>query len=387
MPEIADVVVVGGGILGLALTWELARQNLKVVLLEQRTLGSGTTGTSFSWLNATSKTEDEAYHRLNAQGMAEYEHLAGIWGEEALGLHGGGWLAWSAPEDQKTLERLAKQAARLKLWDYSVQSVDEGELHSLEPQVNFPAGASGLFAPADRWVDARQFVRFVEMQVRACGGKIYQGCPVLGFTSDATGQISAVQTTEGTFATRTAILSAGGRIPALVAQVTGDARDEERFPLKPVPGLLVEVAPNGRPQPIQRLLDPPDAYGLHLRPTPEGGLLIAADDGDEAVTHTLEDSVLYAASVELLRRSKAHLPGWFASNPWSSSVGVRAIPADGLPIVGALPDKHGIYVAVSHSGFTLGLVIAKLLAQQIVSGRTSPLLARYALERFALAIG
>jgi glycine/D-amino acid oxidase-like deaminating enzyme len=69
MGETADVAVVGGGVLGLATAFELTERRLSVVLLESGTLGSGTTGTSFHWINASSKSEDETYHRFNAAGV------------------------------------------------------------------------------------------------------------------------------------------------------------------------------------------------------------------------------------------------------------------------------------------------------------------------------
>ena len=50
MPDLVDVVVVGGGVLGAALTWGLARRNLRVLLLEAERLGSGATGSGFAWV-------------------------------------------------------------------------------------------------------------------------------------------------------------------------------------------------------------------------------------------------------------------------------------------------------------------------------------------------
>jgi glycine/D-amino acid oxidase-like deaminating enzyme len=68
----------------------------EVTVLEPHALASGTTGKTFSWPNATSKTENEAYHRLNAAGVTVWIALARESGENAIGLHPTGVIAcWS----------------------------------------------------------------------------------------------------------------------------------------------------------------------------------------------------------------------------------------------------------------------------------------------------
>lgn len=61
----------------------------------------------------------------------------------------------------------------------------------------------------------------------------------------------------------------------------------------------------------------------------------------------------------------------------------RPIPADGFPSVGALPSVPGYYEAVSHSGITLGPVIGRLLAAEILSGERDEMLADFRPERFS----
>ncbi|WP_329154069.1 FAD-dependent oxidoreductase [Streptomyces sp. NBC_01456] len=61
----------------------------------------------------------------------------------------------------------------------------------------------------------------------------------------------------------------------------------------------------------------------------------------------------------------------------------RPIPADGFPSVGAVPSVPGYYEAVSHSGITLGPVIGRLLASEILSGKREEMLADFRPERFS----
>jgi glycine/D-amino acid oxidase-like deaminating enzyme len=62
----------------------------------------------------------------------------------------------------------------------------------------------------------------------------------------------------------------------------------------------------------------------------------------------------------------------------------RPIPADGFPSVGAVPSVPGYYEAVSHSGITLGPIIGRLLATEILSGKRAAMLAEFRPGRFVV---
>ncbi len=66
----------------------------------------------------------------------------------------------------------------------------------------------------------------------------------------------------------------------------------------------------------------------------------------------------------------------------SYGAGRKPIPGDGLPVLGPVPGVHGLHVAFTHSGATLGLVVGELLASEITGGASSPLLAAFRLDRF-----
>src|SRR5262249_17432618 len=139
----------------------------------------------FAWINATSKIEDETYHRLNAQGMARYNALATEWDAAQIGLHEGGALLWASGRDTVARENLRKRATRLQAWGYPVTSVNPGEIVTLEPRLqhNNPLldGAEGLFAPADRWLDTLRFTRFLLDAAHKRGADIQEYSPAIEF--------------------------------------------------------------------------------------------------------------------------------------------------------------------------------------------------------------
>src|SRR5437762_11855432 len=89
-----DIAIVGLGIVGASAAYAAARAGARVVALDAGVAGEGTSGTSFAWLNSVRK-EPEAYHRLNANGMAAHRELARELGAAAGHLEGGS-LEWSS---------------------------------------------------------------------------------------------------------------------------------------------------------------------------------------------------------------------------------------------------------------------------------------------------
>lgn len=90
-----------------------------------------------------------------------------------------------------------------------------------------------------------------------------------------------------------------------------------------------------------------------------------------------------AELARLLHESARHVvPQLGDARIAETQVADRPIPGDGFPSVGAVPSVPGYYEAVSHSGITLGPVIGRLLASEILSGRTDDMLADFRPERF-----
>ncbi len=79
------------------------------------------------------------------------------------------------------------------------------------------------------------------------------------------------------------------------------------------------------------------------------------------------------------------VPALAAARPIAALVGVRPIPADGLPCVGAVPGIPGYFEAVTHSGVTLAPLIARSLADEMLGEPGNPLLAPFRPDRFSLA--
>ena len=232
----ADVVVVGAGLVGLAIGWNLARAGQRVLVAERDRIACGTTDASFAWLNATSKLEP-AYHRLNAEGLARHLEFARLWGEGTVGLHGAGTVTWSEPDAAIPPEAMRRDRDALRELGYPCVALGRDDLVALEPHVAFGPRAEGFLASRDRWLDAPVLARHLAGEIVRAGGEVRAAAPV---TAIGPGMATIAGESVGFGAL---VIAAGPATDAVVAL----ARHEtpHHFPVGRVPGLLVTL-PRGK---------------------------------------------------------------------------------------------------------------------------------------------
>jgi len=151
------------------------------------------------------------------------------------------------------------------------------------------------------------------------------------------------------------------------------------------PGLLVRTPPLLPWQFARHILYTSQAGSLHVRPTPDGGLLLGADDTDGVALEPDDREGLKRAATTLLERARtliAKFPGPVLLDECELKIGVRPMPADGHSIAGALPGSDDLFVALTHSGVTLGPAIGRLLASEIATGQRPHELAPFGFDRF-----
>ena len=370
-----EVVVIGGGMIGAAVTYRLVERGLRPTLVDAGEPGRGTSASSFAWLNSASK-EPRPYHDLNVAGMAEHAALAREF-PAAPWYHPSGGLRWATTEAGH--EELRRHAAHLHAWDYPVESLDPAQVtRELEPGLALdPVAVREVwFTPGEGWVDAPILIAALLDAARQRGGAIRAHTTVTGIESTG-GRVAGVHLTGGASLAADAVVVAAGPRSAEVAALAG-----VELPVERVPGLLAVSAPVTPP--LRHVCHAPD---VAFRPDPSGGLVLGhAETLDRTITADTPLEPPPPACAELLARAAPYVPAVARAGlapRGAARIGVRPIPADGVSIAGQVPARPGLYVAVTHSGVTLGPLLGRLVAEELATGRPPAQLAPFRPDRFS----
>jgi glycine/D-amino acid oxidase-like deaminating enzyme len=180
---------------------------------------------------------------------------------------------------------------------------------------------------------------------------------------------------------RTVVLSDGSRLDVdTIVNAAGPSASHvagliaRHLPMRREPGVVTRIG--CARVPVHRAMHAPH---IEIRPDGDASMVLHSREID-ALIDTGEDP---AELGRLLHESARHVvPELGDSRIVQTRVANRPIPADGYPSVGAVPSVPGYYEAVSHSGITLGPVIGRLLASEILSGKSDEMLADFRPERF-----
>jgi glycine/D-amino acid oxidase-like deaminating enzyme len=360
------VAVVGAGIVGASVAYHLSKGGAEVVLIDGAEPGSGTTSTSFAWVNANNKLPRD-YFELNLAGMREHGRL-----QDEIG---GAWLHHSGNlivPTEGELENLLKRVERLLSWSYAAEMLSASTVNErLEPRVIFPDPQTRVaHFPKESWVDAPVLTKALVRAARSNGVLTVVGNAVREMEVGDKGAALSLENGDTTQAD--AVVNATGAGAASVAKMVG-----RTLPLDVFPGLLVRIAVPD--EPLGHLLHTPH---INLRPDGPRYILLHHDSIDERLTDDFagtEDPLC----AELLERARRILPALEEAEIVEARFGMRPVPADGHSCVGGLSRLPGYYEAVTHSGVTLGPLVGRLLAREILAGEVDPLIAPFRPDRFA----
>ncbi len=367
--DMLTVGVIGAGIVGASIACRLAQQGARVRILDAAQPGSGTTSSSFAWVNANQKTPRD-YFDLNHAGLEEHVRLPDEL-QPAIWFHAGGNLIWA--ETTVDRDELEARVERLRGWGYAAEWWSAAQVNAeLEPAVAFPTPETAVaFFPDEAWVDAPQLTGRLVAVARRHGAEVGVGTAVEAIET-AGGRVAAIRLRGSARIPVDAVVSAAGPGAERIAALLGLP-----LPLAPTRGLLVRLAVEG--DPVRRVVHSPR---VNARPDGRGHLIIHHDLLDRQLRDRHGIHPADPPCDALLRRAREVIPALEAAIVVTARIGVRPIPRDGRACVGAVSAVPGYYEAVTHSGVTLGPLIGRLLAREMLSGEVDPLLAPFRPDRF-----
>ena len=345
------VVVIGGGVIGCAVAWRLARGGARVILLERDEPGAHASSAAAGMLSPLKEADEPGpFLDLGLRSLERYpEFIRAI--ESASGLSVGyrqdGRL--DVAFDDEGAEALRSQQALQADAGYESRLLERAELRRLEPGLA-PEARLGLVTEHDHQVDNERLVRALWIAARHEGADVRAHAPAATLLLGDEGRaVSGVATAAGESIDADWVVVAAGPWSAGLGL-------PRTVPVRPVRGQIVVL--RAVPQPVRRVTWGP---GCYLVPRPDGRLLVGA---------TMEEAgyelrVTADAVRHLLDRAVGVLPALAQAAVEGFQVGLRPAMPDGVPVIGADPDTTGLALATGH--FRNGILLAPETAERIAA--------------------
>ncbi|MEO3823922.1 FAD-binding oxidoreductase [Actinomadura sp. B10D3] len=268
MESAAEVVVIGGGVMGTSIAFHLAEAGVRdVLLLERNELGSGSTCKAAGGVRA--QFSDEVNIRLGARSLEAFARFPDRPGQE-IDLHRVGYLfLLSRPEDVASFER---SVALQNALGVPSRMVSAAEARRLSPMISADGLLAAAFSPDDGHCTPESVVLGYAAGARRHGATISTHCEVTGIETEG-GEVRAVRTSRGRIGTR-AVICAAGAWSAAVGRMAG-----VDLPVEPLRRQIVFTEPiSDLPRPVPMTIDFATSFYFHA----EGqGLMLGMSDPDE----------------------------------------------------------------------------------------------------------
>jgi glycine/D-amino acid oxidase-like deaminating enzyme len=347
-----EFAIVGGGLVGMAIAWGLARLGRRVAVLDEGDLGLRASRGNFAlvWVQGKGSGMSE-YALWTMQSSQRWPELAQAL-ETDTGLDvcfrnpGGLHLLLSERELENradALKRLHNQPG-MKSFDYQI--LDHGKVEKMLPQIG-PEVAGASFCPADGHVNALRLLYALHVGFARQGG-----------TYHSSRAVDRIEPRAGEFRLHTANGEiAAGRI--VLAAGLGNAR------LAPMLGLDAPVRPQRGQIIVTEKVAPFMHYVVHtIRQTDEGGVMIS-DSVEEAGYDPSVGSEVLSIMAQRAVRMFPLLARLNVVRCWAA---LRVMPKDGFPIYDQSDTCPGAFLATCHSGVTLAANHALVLSPLIDAG-------------------
>jgi glycine oxidase len=387
LPESADAVVVGGGVIGLSVARELGRRGARVVLLEREAM----VGAESSWAAAgmlAPQVEADAADAFFAFALAsrdaypnfarELEAESGI--NIELDRTGTLYLAFTDADEEECVRRFAWQTRA----GLEVERLTAGEVRALEPQVS-PRVRSALRFPLDGQVENRRLTAALVRACERCGVRVVAQTEVNSITFED-GRAATLETSRGAIRANSIVVACGAwssrlRFTRDTVSLDQPGSDAARPRIEPVRGQMLCFAPREAPPLVRHVIYSPRGY---IVPRRDGRLLAGT-----TTEHAGFDKSLTGAGRETItthaREIAPAIDELKLSDAWA---GLRPRASDDWPVIGACADAPNLFYATGHyrNGILLAPQTGALVAQMILErGNTPDMLKPFTPERFRRA--
>ena len=403
-PDSADVVVIGGGIVGVFAAYYLVRRGLKVVLVEKGQIGAEQSSRNWGWCRQQNRDAREL--PIATKSLDLWDQFAADTGEDA-GFRRCGLLYLSNDESELAgWARWRDFANTVGVTTFMLSSAEATE----RGRATGKPWKGGVFSPSDGTADPSKAAPAVARAIINAGGTVLQNCAARGIETSG-GRLSAVVTELGVIRTKFAVLAGGAWASSFCNNL------DVRFPQASVRSSILSVEPS-----IEGLPDALHTAEVSTTRRADGGYTLAISgrarvdvtaqqlrfaryfvpmfarrwrnlapgglegwrSGHEALTRwrldeptpmermrILDPAVDESTISEILRRARRLLPGLAKAKIASKWAGYIDSTPDGVPAIGEIASIPGFILAAGFSGHGFGIGPgAGHLVADLVTGTT-----------------
>lgn len=370
----SEVLIVGGGVIGLSIARELHRRGARrITVLERGKVGRESSYAAAGMLAPNAETEKaDDFTKFCAESLDLYNKFAEeLFGETDVNIEldrSGTVYAAFTDHDSAEIRRRYDWQKRAGL---AVEFLSAEDTRRAEPFVS-PDVRESLFFPFDWQVENRKLLHALEKFAELNRIKIVENAEVKSLLTE-NGKISGVRTVDADFSADAVVLATGAWTSLI--ENGGDIALPE---IKPVRGQIIGFQTAKRL--FERVIYSPRGY---LVPRRDGRILIGATVEDAGF-----DKNITAAGTEFLRAVAMEISPSLASLEIAETwAGLRPLAADGLPVLGAVAAAKNLFVATAHyrNGILLAPLTAKILAERIAENKDSEYLRIFSPNRFKTA--
>jgi sarcosine oxidase subunit beta len=391
MSRTADVVVIGGGVVGSAAAYFLAQEGFRPLVVERGAPGAGTSGSSGGAVALLTKTPGLKLE-LAMESMKWLSHFADLFELDfEYRIHGSIMAALTEQE----FEMLGVKAVKLRKSGARIELFDGDAAREYLPSLS-PAVVGSAVSPADASVNPLLLVRSYLNEACRLGAEVLSFSEVQSIDIRA-GRVTGVQTLQGPISTPKVVNAAGVWAKALARLAGVD------LPIVPRKGEIVVTEPTkpilrgelfsasyltSKDGPVVKLEDWLDErvpggelqLGVAASQTQRGTLLI----GSTREFAGYDTRSTYRGMSALIREMRSLVPKTSELQVVRSYAGLRPATMDGNPIIEAHPELEGLYIAAGHEGDGIALSpVSGALIADLLCGREHPFLPDLRAARFA----
>jgi sarcosine oxidase subunit beta len=369
MEKTADVVIIGGGVIGVSIAYHLAMKRVgRIILLEKGQLGEGSTSRCVGGIRTQFSTEINILFSL--ESIKTFERF-----EEEFGINPEfkriGYLFLATTElEMRVFKENIKLQRKLGI---PVELLNPNEIKARWPYLRVDDILGGTFCPWDGYAGPNEVLSGFVSGAKKAGVGIYEGTEVLGILLSK-GKVNGVKTKREEISTPI-VVNAGGPFASVIGEMAG-----VKIPVKPLRRQIFITAPfHLTNQTIPLTID--FHRGWYFRREVDGLLLSGPLDNEpsfnlgidyEAMAETSENAIYRVPALERARIAQ----GW---------AGLYEISPDHHAILGKVPEVEGFILANGFSGhgFQHSPAVGKVIAELIVEGKPTTIdISPLSIERF-----